>query len=321
MYSMTNASSLENLVDKIAQFAVAAGWTQHKNTIAGSLRTIALRKGGDYIHIWNSSTTVLNISGSVGFTSGNAPRSQPNQSIRYNFATTGAGPFANVFMFADNSPAEHVHVAIEIAGGFFRHFSFGLLDKTCAGTYAGGTYFGCINWDTSTSRRGQLTSTYHNWMFGGGSQAGANGGGVRVDHGALTNYFAPFIAAIYTTQGTEPVASGLVLAESTADSGNYGDAYRQMSGYYDRSVNSWMGITPMKPIQVRLERPGNYFSMLGEVPNIRFIRMDRFTPGEETTLGTSEVWKIFPMIRQMASWSSGEPEGSVQGGFAYKKVV
>ncbi len=320
MYSQTNASSLENLVDKIAQFAVAAGWTQHKNTIASGLRTIALRKGGDYIHIWNSSTTVLNISASVGFTSGNAPRSQPNQSIRYNFATTGAGPFANVFMFADNSPSEHVHVAIEISGGFFRHFTFGMLDKSCAGTYTGGTYFDCNKWDTNTSRRGDPNSAYHHWLFGGGGNAGTNGGGVRVDHGSLSNYFAPFIAANYTTQGTEPIASGGSIYNTTSETGNYGDAYRNTQGFYDRSINSWMGITPMSPIQVRLERPGNYFSIIGEAPNIRLLNMSRFTPGEEVTLGTSDVWKIFPMIRQTSSFTSGDPEASSQYAYAYKKV-
>lgn len=320
MYSHTNANSLENLVDKIAQFAVAAGWTQHKNTLSGNTRTIALRKSGDYIHIWNSSTTRLDMSGSVGFSAGSAPRSQPNQSSRFNFTMPGAGPFANVFMFADNSPSEHVHVVVEIDGGFFRHLSFGMLDKSSGGEYVGGTYFDCIKWSDNSSYRVDPTNTRHHWMFAGGSNASASGGGVRADHGALSNYFAPFVAASYTAQASEPIASGggISSESSTADSYNYGDMARYVS-FYNRSVNSWAGITPLHPLQVRLERPGNYFSNLGEVPNMRMLNMARFTPGEEFTLGTSEVWKVFPFIRQ-AHDSSGSPECSRDYAYAYKKV-
>lgn len=324
MYSATNASSLENLIDKIAQFAVAAGWTQHKNTIASGLRIVALRKGGDYIHIWNTNTTTINIRGSVGFTSGNAPTAQPNQSIRVATAVFTAGPFANVFMFADNSPSEHVHVAVEITGGEFRHLSFGLLDKSVAGAYTGGTYWDLVHWDLATSRRFTPWSAYHHWMFGDGYQSTQGWGSVRCDHGSLTNYFAPFLAASRTTGATEPVVGGLTGFDSNttqAANQNYGDSARSISGFYSRSINSWMGITPMMPIQIRLWRPGNYFSILGEVPNIRFINMSRFTPGEETTLGTSDVWKVFPLVRQNEGVNGDGLNSSSQVGYAYKKVM
>ena len=326
MYSATNASSLENLIDKIAQFAVAAGWTQHKNTIASGLRIVALRKGGDYIHIWNTSTTVFNIRGSVGFTSGNAPTAQPNQSTRLGTSTFGAGPFANVFMFADNSPSEHIHVTVEVRGGVFNHISFGLLDKNCAGTYTGGTYFDVSIWDQTSSRRYTPWSAYHHWLFGSGgsTQPPTTVGSVRVDHGTLTNYFAPFLTAQQTTQGTEPIANGLggfSSDTSSTEGQNYGDAARSISGFYNRSINSWMGVTPMAPIQVRLERAGSYFSVIGEVPNVRFLNMSRFTPGEEVTLGTSDVWKIFPMRRQNEGVSGDTEDSSSQVALAFKKVA
>lgn len=325
MYSATNASSLENLIDKIAQFAVAAGWTQHKNTIASGLRTVALRKGGDYIHIWNTSTTVINMRGSVGFTSANAPTAQPNQSTRVSTATFGAGPFANVFMFADNSPAEHIHVVTEVRGGVFDHLSFGLLDKSCAGTYTGGTYWDMTKWDQTSNRRYTPWTVYHHWLFGAGSTSqGVASGSVRVDHGSLTNYFAPIISAASTTQGTEPVCGGLSGFPSDTSSSEdyfYGDGRRSISGFYSRSINSWMGVTPMMPIQMRLERPGNYLSIIGEVPNIRFLNMSRFTPGEEVTLGTSDVWKIFPMRRQNEGSNGDTEDSSSQVALAYKKVA
>lgn len=325
MYSATNASSLENLIDKIAQFAVAAGWTQHKNTIGSGLRIVALRKGGDYIHIWNTTTSVLNIRGSVGFTSGAAPTAQPNQSARLGTSTFGTGPFANVFMFADNSPAEHIHVVTEIRGGVFAHISFGMLDKTCAGTYTGGTYFDVSFWDATSYRRYTPWSAYHHWLFGSlGQSAALTVGSVRADHGSLTNYFAPFTVAINTTVGTEPIANGLgggSTDTSTSESLNYGDAARFVSGFYSRSINSWMGVTPMMPIQVRLERAGAYFSLLGEVPNIRFLNMSRFTPGEEVTLGTSDVWKIFPMRRQNEGVNGDTEDSSSQVALAFKKVA
>ena len=66
-YSEQTAASPEDVISKIAAFALTNGWTVDRNDLVGSNRTLTLRNGTDYIHIYNVDTTNVYISASVGY--------------------------------------------------------------------------------------------------------------------------------------------------------------------------------------------------------------------------------------------------------------
>lgn len=288
-YQLTNATNIEDLIDKIADFAVTAGWTERRNDLSGSSRTLTLQKSGDNIHIYNSDTTYLRVNASVGYDDALAGNAQPNQAVSNVASNVGTGPFPNVFLFSDNSPAEYIHAVIEIASGIFRMVSFGELVKT--GAYTGGTYFEASGFD-ATSSENNMASSEHHRMFdnGTGFSNPFGGGGVRCDVDGETNYFAPFRRlADFAT----PCASGGFWGELStgADRG-----YRTREFYY-KSINTVFGITPLAPVLIRVERDDGYWSDIGEVPGLRFMNMSRFAPGDEFTIG-SDTWKVFPWLRK-----------------------
>lgn len=309
-YQLTNATSVEDLLNKIAAFAVIAGWTERRNTLAAGVRTVTLQKSGDNINFWTPSTSELRVRGAVGYDSGAAANAQPDQAVSNAICNLGTGPFSNVFMFAGNSPAEYVHVVVEIASGIFREISFGELVKF--GTFTGGTFFDAVNWQSGTQADSTFSNSHHRLFDNGTDSNGAGGGGVRCDVDGNANYFAPFRAkTLYAT----PVASGGVGSANSSTLGETGD---RLINFATRSINNLTGNTPLQPITVRVERADNYWSNIGEVPGIRFVNMERFNPGDEFTIG-SDVWKVFPWIRK--AYVGADQPYSGNYAFAFLKVL
>lgn len=311
MYTETTAASVEDLLNQIAVAAFAEGWTVHRNVLDGDLRTVTLQKSGDYIHLWNTSTSNFYVRASADYDSLEAPDDQPDVSVSRALCNCGTGPFGEVFFFAEDSPAEHFYTVINMDGTHYRHMAFGELVKY--GTFTGGTFFDALNYDSGdvTSNGSPLDSDHHQ-MFSCSSNTNTNAGGVRCDVDGNTNYFAPFTNP---NDAAGPAATGGMGQESNSNTANWGDGFRTQSGFFNRSINSWTGRTPMQHIQIRVERPDNFYSPLGEVPNMRYINMTRFVAGQEFSLG-SDTWKVFPWVKQ------GAPvPHSGQHAFAYKKVA
>lgn len=306
-YQLTNATSVEDLINKIAAFAVTAGWTERRNSLVGSLRTVTLQKSGDNINIYNLNTSGVYLRGAVGYDSGASADAQPNQSAWRALANTGTGPFSNVFMFASNTPAEHVHVVVEIASGVFRHITFGEVVKY--GTWTGGTFFDAIYWGSGESG-GNWADSRHHRLFDNGSDTSVNEkGAVRCDYDGSTNYFAPF-GTRSTSPPTQLVSGGMGPASSFANAENN----NRVSNFYSRSINNLSGNTPLMPVQLRARRADDYWSPIGEVPGIRFLNMERFVAGDEFTVGP-DTWKVFPWVAK-----GGNP-GSANFAFAYLKTL
>jgi hypothetical protein len=310
MYTETTATSVEDLLDQIAIAAAAEGWTVDRNALVGSLRTVTLHKSGDYIHLWNTAVDHFFMRGSTGYDGLETPDNQPGMSETRAQCNCYDGPFGEVFFFADDSPAEHFHVVINIDGIRYRHATFGMLDKF--GAYTGGTYFDAIHWDDADgTANGNPLDLDHHQLFSCSSAANTNIGAVRCDLDGETDYFAGFANP---GELTGPNATGGFGSENAGEGGSYGDGFRTKSAFYDRSINTWTGRTPLQHIQIRVQRADNFYTPIGEVPNIRFLNMTRYVAGEEFTLG-ADTWKVFPWIKQ-----GGTAPHSQQFAFAYKKV-
>lgn len=298
-YQFTNATSVENLIEKIGAFAAAAGWTIRRDVLDGSNRTLTIQKSGDNINIFNLSNDLLRIRGAVGYDVVLAGNAQPNQAVTEARCNLGTGPFSNVFMFSGSDPADYVHVVVEIASGIFRMISFGEVAKF--GAFTGGTYFDC-NGVSGTSANLAMSAFSHrlfdngydfNIPTGSGSNPQLGRGGVRCDIDGETNYFAPFgPLTLFTT----PVASGGMGNQQNSLT----EPSNRVNHFYDRSVNGWAGVTPLQPVTIRIERAAPFWTNLGVIPGIRFMNMERFSPADEFSIGP-DTWKVFPWVRKGSS--------------------
>ncbi len=308
-YQQTTATSVEDLINKIASFAATLGWTIDRNTIASTNRTVSIsRAGSDFLHVFNTDTTNILLRASTGIDAGVAIASQPGVSQAEAVSNCGAGPFATVFLFGDTTPAPYIHVVFDTGNSIFRHISLGMVQKI--GSWTGGTYFDALNLNTSTSFNSNPTSTAHHIMFG--SANGAEGG-IRCDVPPTTNFFAPIAASGSVGYTPAYVVNGGVQGGT--------DATRDQDGFYLASVNSWSGVTPLRQIKLRVSRGSGFFSEIGYVPGIRLVNIARWATGDEFSIGP-DTWKVFPWWRQ-GFRPSGDTTGAYSGnyGFAYLKTL
>ena len=310
-YAENVASSPDDLIDKISTFAVSAGWTEDRNALVGSNRTVTLHKGGDYIHLWNDSDSSVRVIGSIGYDSGEVPLSQTLVAENQCVAPIGVGPYTKVYMFADNSPAEHVHVVIEATAGVFFHLSFGLLDKF--GTYTGGTYFDASYWPHTSPASQTYTGHWNKAIFDSTTAPGYTAGtlpfNVRVDIPAdslSNNWFAA------RSDATNKAVSGL--------NGSQPGPSPVLNTAYSRNSATFSGQILLHPIQVVVERDGGLWSSVGEFPNVRVTNIERYNPADEITIG-SDTWKLFPFVRKGSSTNTLTEAYSQNRGYAYKKVA
>jgi len=320
-YQEEVGTSPDDVINKIAVFAQANGWTVDRNTLSGSNRTLTVHKSGDYIHIYNINTTRIFMRGSVGYNAANPPSTQPNVS---NAATCSpeAGPYTKIYMFADDLPTEHVFIVIETAGGILYHLCFGMIEKF--GTFTGGTFFDASCWTRSTSQVYTWNSSHHA-LFDSGQGSGFSsaevGGSIRCDIPAdgLTNNWARLAA---DTAGSNNPRIQCGLNAGTSESSNEKSWLTTLA--YSRNDPPFSGQPSLGTIRAHVVREGtsDFWSPIGTIPNIRYLRMQRYSSGQEITIGT-DVWKIFPMARYGVGTNNGSPNNvfSEYHGYAYKKVV
>lgn len=305
-YQQTTATSVEDLINKLATFASGLGWTIDRNTIATGNRTLSIsRAGSDYIHIFNTDTTNIRLRASTGINTGLAVSSQPGVSTAEAVSNCGAGPFATVFLFGEAGAAPYAHCVFDTGNSILRHFHFGLVEKV--GSWTGGTFFEALNQSTNTNHNDNPTSNWHHVSFSQQDSNNTSEGGMRIDFDGNTNYFAPI--------ASEGNFASRVIHGGIAASG------RDLEGFYLSSVNSWSGVTPLRRIKLRAERGSGFWSEIGYVPGMRLVNISRWAVGDEFSIGP-DTWKVFPWWRQ-GTRPSGDTTGAYSGdyGFAYLKTL
>lgn len=313
-YQETTGNSPDDVINKIATFAAAAGWTVIDNILAGSNRTLVLKKSGDYIQVWNTTATDIFVTGYIGYVPGTAHNLQSGYAGSTAQTNLGAGPYTNVFMFSESLPSDHVHVVIETAGGIFKHLSFGGLAKL--GAWTGGTYFDASYWATAISQ-GYVWQPSSSGLFDTDrrSLAVTSRGAIRCDIPADGQ--ANTWATMYWSTAFH-VLTGLSAGSALQIDGRT----RLTEQFYKRNAPPFSGQIALGTIRADVTRPGGFYSPLGSFPNIRYLDMARFAPGQEITIG-SDTWKVFPMIRKGAGVfnTPGGTPYSDNHGYAFKKVA
>lgn len=305
-YSEQTASTPDDVINKIATFASANGWTIDSNTLAGSNRTLTLRNTTDYIHVYNSDATNVRVRASVGYTPGQPPANHPNPSGEA-LANLGAGPYTKLYMFANASPSPHIHVVVELTGGIFRFLSFGMVSKL--GTWTGGTYVDASYWNESQTWR-YYWMRYHSSLFDSMSDV-AYRGSIRCDiplDGRANAWASLGYNAAYRAY------TGLFGGDS-----NTGTGYLTTQ-FYNRNSPPFSGQVALGTIEFDIFRIGGFWSPSGSFPNVRYLNMERFNPGQEITVG-ADVWKVFPMCRKGGGTYEGNADYSNNHAYAFRKTT
>lgn len=312
-YQQTTATSVEDLINKLATFASGLGWTIDRNTIATGNRTLSIsRAGSDYIHIFNTDTINVQLRASTGINVGVAVSSQPGISSAVAISNCGAGPFATVFFFGESGAAPYIHVVFDTGNSIYRHFHFGIVEKI--GSWTGGTFFDATWVEPGSSWNSNPLSAQHHVSFSSGDQSNTTEGGIRCDIPPSTNIFSPITSSNFPSAPYRVFGGVTGLASGTS-------VGRDTDGFFSSSVNSWSGVTPLRRIKLRVERGSGFFSELGYVPGIRLVNIARWATGDEFSIGP-DTWKVFPFWRQ-GFRPSGDTTSTYSGnyGFAYLKTL
>jgi|GEM_PF-1892886 hypothetical protein len=265
-----------------------------------------------------------------GFSAGVAANLQTN-----NRKFVMVGPMAtSLYAYHLFSSGDFIHVVIEEMPGRFRHLSFGFINKY--GAFAGGQYLtaGCPI-ESFTTTPNAFNTSNHMIPFG------ANGLGPSRASLASNGYPGSYVRADIDgwTVGWRLISTGSYTTEQLDAYGcsSYANATNNRAGYigsgtqnslntlahdlaYHCSPQSYNGLAPMLPCYVGVNRTPyvGTWTLLGEFPDVRFLNISNFNPGDELTLGT-DVWKIFPLWNK--AYTLGAEPISYDYGLAYRKVM
>ncbi len=299
------------IIDAIATFAQANGWTVERNTLAGSNRTLTLKRPEtDYIHVYNLNTTEIRALGSIDYSAARTPE-QTTRRSRPAVANIGSGPYTKVYLFADSSPSPYIYAVIETGtAGVYRQIAFGLVDKI--EPFTGGTFIDASWWYGSGHSPAPSYQSGNHALFGYDLYGAVSdeGGSIRCDFAADNRVDQWFGIGSGEASGTGAFCEirpndHLSALVAEADDNNFSN----------RSI--------LHPIGAMVNRVGGYYSRIGSFPNIRFCSIRKYNPADEITIG-SDIWKIFPMCRKWnanlkTSWPDYEAHSDYFA-YAFKKT-
>jgi hypothetical protein len=303
---------------KLATFAVANGWTQDES----SSGRLAIHRGNVYMSFrWATTTpSVIGLYQALGWVAATDPGNHTDdsgQGVISGVSTTidngrsvilGTGSFSSYFFFESDT---YIHVVVEVASGKFKHFGFGIIEKT--GDWTGGEY--CYG---------------HHHLDAGSANAIKSSTAVLLDGLTKTFTYLPYAATMHC-EGL-PNQSGsskwaIVWGDNTSpgtDRGSNGRIYVQggfRAGPVARSLGhfeagSESGLIPMYPIAC-FYRWTSEITFLGSQPDVRGVNIKHLTDAQEVVIG-SDTWVMFPTHLKSNAVDVG---GTKNQGIAYKKVT
>lgn len=307
----TSIASVANLIDTLATFASAAGWTVERNTLSGANRTLTLKRAEtDYIHVYNVNSGQLLLRASTGYDGALAPSAQPGATPQDAVTARLTGPYPKVWFFADGSEVAVV-VRRGDQNGAYASFAFGAVQKY--GTFGGGTFVDGTYFDRSGGSSGSWTSSDHGLLAYGSSGAGY----VRADADGVSGQWARLAGDEAQVQ-SGPLNEARVYPVSQG--GSCFSVARLLGAADD---NTFSGRSLLYPIELSVRRAGSptYYSPVGYVDSIRAVSLAKFSPEDELSIA-SETWTVFPIVNKRDfSGATDAPHASGNVGIAIRKVL
>lgn len=306
-YETGSSTGGEDLIGKINNFAVANGWTSHRNTSTD----VCISHGDLYQNInWSGN---INMKAATGFDSGAAYNVQPGQALETQVALAMAGSFVAYHLFT-NATGDYIHIVVEVNPNWFRHLAFGILNK--GSSYTGGEYSAAVHQVSGVA----WTNTDCLALF---SQATLSTGSEDYRVGSIRGVFDgisnPWMAMNNYNHHSSRLCIGTDNNNTTGSGAN--SAYKEWNNFY----RDWRIFSPsvtnalnsFAPIHFFADRTDDLWSPMGSVFDIRTCTMRSFKPNDEITID-SDTWIVFPGSAKSNSWSA---DTSYYIGYAYRKIV
>jgi hypothetical protein len=333
-YETGTANDLEDLLAKLSTFAVTThgGWTEgylnttngwfelHKGSLSASFKytksgtptTLSVHQATGFINTSTAPGAHTADSGN-GFNTTTTGHSNANLETERCVRHIGNGPFPSYYFFADDTDNDYIHVCVEVSTGMYRHFGFGILDKT-GNNWVGGEYAYGHYQDAATNALPLDPNTQT--LLDGLTASSDN---LRAATVRIASGLANQGAAVWGVSSTLATGS---LGNDTA-----GNVRRQIHGGYRAGMaargfgnsigNFSSGAISLASVSAFYRDPSNpRVYLLGYMPDVRFCNIRNFEPAQEVTIGT-DVWKFFPQSIKTTAAVLGR---SLNSGIAYRKV-
>lgn len=323
-YETGSASSVNDLLDKLRIFALAAGWTVDywgNRTNAGGasqgngLNALAINKGGHHFVLYHdtSSSSTSDPTPRIRSYSYVGPWVSASgsdlQAVRSTTVSANNVPLPGVaYHFFTDSARAYLHAVVEITPGRFTHFGLGVLEKVGGGSEC--PYVYGLRWNFSASAINSATSAQHAlpWDNDCGSSS------------------LPAVAFRADSDGVSPRFYEMKQDSSDTTmtggggfrSNNSGSGYAHLGRELMRHAPSALtGRAVLVPAIVLAERSAGVSSLVGTPPDLRLVRIDNVAQGAVMTIGADE-WKTFPVIRKNGPTGT---ENSAGYGYAFRVVA
>lgn len=232
------------------------------------------------------------------------------------------GPFNNVWLFSDTSPA-WIHVVVQSAGDRYTHFGFGVIDRLSASTpdcaFAIGTNY--LWWPDGVNSNDPASSQHIVGLI----LDGTNAAHIRVPAGVLPVGFPA--AGIYKANHFNvSMTRGYTAANHWATN----EVETRFLDFFlataNQSVTGGTSLFALPALMLNATSAASAQVHLGNFPGVRLVNISEYTPGQEVTFGTEE-WLVFPLKRKGLEentrfGTNPQPEvNTTITGFAVQKVV
>lgn len=291
-------TSLSDLLSTIQTFATSNGWSQNGNVLFRAADTayfeITHTSGTpNYLQI----TQATNQSGGVlsGDVDTRYKRMSDTAMVTMSFP-------ANYYLFAHTNPS-CIFCVINYNTDYCQHMAFGSIRKF--GTWTGGAFCSSTSLDETPNFYPPM-----NYVASDCSDNPPKSSG-RFLFPEVTysfNYTPPHGGTMHCT------IDGYVFRHTGwYESPSFeGDAFCG-SGWahnYLRLLNPANLQPVLAPCMIQIQRPGaNLSSIIGDIPHVRYLRVDNYEPGDIITIGVDK-WMVFPQqIKQGPSYASNSGWG------------
>lgn len=324
-YQQTTASSINDLLNTVATFASALGWTVARNNTftsgSNTRRVLSLSRAGfDHVHLFtelsNATKVRLFTMRSIDINTALDAISQPSRSTYADTNLLSGGSYPNFYLFGEDGANPYVHCVIEHAAGRYRHFGFGELVKQ--GIWTGGSYVTGTYWHQDANVISSPSSAEHCSPWSNPNVGPANLPAIRCDDSDATANTISGVDVRYLPYNSSIIYPRRVGTGFKTPGGSALVPYvDQGMGLLNYTFSNYNQRTNLVRIKHFVTVAGGYFRYIGEPPAVRAINISPYQNGEEFTIG-SDVWKVFPIVRK---GSVANQEYSGNYGIAYKKVV
>lgn len=345
-YALTSATNWKTLLDAVATFAVANGWTVEYNEELASGKQIGLSSGalkfalGVDAYAYPlargvdgqtdaaiSIVPVAAFGATKNYWSHGTDVNSANDADRV-FCNDIVGPLTEVHFFGDDTS---IFAAVRSSPARWTHFGFGALNRAGVGVIPFASGQRHLWWRTATNTQDSADG-WHAYPFGSSR-------GPVVDYGQALKVYVPD-GVLNPAHGFDGGAQWLnhysienttLLNQMNFNRANplenrYDDLSSILRPLYDVDFTQTTGGVPLWPIPViATKQDSSTLCYLGELPTVRVFRSTEYEAGDVIDYG-GETFQVFPLKQR------GEPGNTSWGGaadgqpntldvfYAYRKV-